>query len=441
LAHHYSEAGLKASAVVYWQQAGERALERSAYVEALAHLTRGMDALKTLPDTPARRQRELALLIALGPVLYAVKGEVSPELLHVYQRAQTLSRDAEAPQLFPVLYGLWRVYSSRGEQGSARELAAELLHLAQRLHDPALEVVGAYVIGATLYRLGEFPRALAHLTHGTHLYDPQQHRALAVLYTVDPGVACHCFAAHVLWLLGYPDQAVQQCQAALRLAQQPPHPLSLAMALYFRTVLCHFRREAQPAQALAETAMAHATAQGFPSWLAQTTMLRGWARAMQGDYQEGLAQIHTGVAMFQTAEGDLPLPYPLSLLAEALYTNGQTAASLQVLERVLALMEQGGICWWRAEIYRLQGECLLRQGGPDVAGAERHLRQALDLARQQQAKALELRAATSLSRLWQGQGQCTAARTLLAEVYGWFTEGFDTADLQEARTLLQELEG
>ena len=160
---------------------------------------------------------------------------------------------------------------------------------------------------------------------------------------------------------------------------------------------------------------------------------------MQGDSQEGVAQIYTGVTMFQTAEGDLPLPYPLSILAEALYVSGQIAASLQVLTNVLTLMDQGGICWWRAEIYRLLGECLLRQETPDPSGAEHRFQQALDLARQQHAKSLELRAAMSLSRLWQQQGKPAAARQLLAETYHWFTEGFDTADLREAKGLLDAL--
>jgi DNA-binding winged helix-turn-helix (wHTH) protein/predicted ATPase len=439
LAMHFVR-GQESDRAVYWlQQAGENAFKRSAYAEALAHLTQGMDLLAALPDSAERTHRELTLLLALGPVLYAVKGWVSPDLARLYTRARALCRDAEDPQFFPVLYGLWQVHSDRGELGPAQELAAQFLHLTQRLHDPALEVVGCLMMGATLFRQGEFAAALRHLLHGTRFSDPQQHQTLSALYMADPSGACHGFAAHVLWLLGYPDQALEQSQAALTLAEQLAHPLSLAQAQYFRTVLCHFRREVPQAQVWAETALAYAQAQGFPSWEAQTTLLRGWARAMQGDMQEGMAQIATGVAMFQTAEGELPLPYPLSLLAEALYVNGQMAEGIQVLAKVLTLMERGGICWWKAEIYRLMGECLWRQGEPDPIGAEQQFHQALTLARQQQAKSLELRAAMSLSRLWQEQGKRHAARTLLEPLYAWFTEGFATADLQEARALLEVL--
>jgi len=219
LAHHYTEAGRAEPAIAYWQQAGQRALERSAYVEALAHLTQGMALLTALPETTERMHRELTLLLALGPVFYAVKGWVSPELVRVYGRARALCGDVEDPRLFPVLYGLWQVHSNRGEQGTAQELAAEFLHLARRLHDPALEVVGCSMVGANLFRVGEFGAALQHLIHGARLYDPQRHQTLSALYMVDPGGTCHCFAAHVLWLLGYPDQALQQCQAALTLAK------------------------------------------------------------------------------------------------------------------------------------------------------------------------------------------------------------------------------
>jgi predicted ATPase len=318
-------------------------------------------------------------------------------------------------------------------------LAEELLQMAQSLGDPALRVVGHYVMGVVFYRLGELVSSLQHLDLGLSLYDPQQHHSQASHYIVDPGVACLCFAAHTLWLLGYPDQAAQRNQQALTLAQQLSHPLSLAIALYFLTVLCHFRREPLRAQELAETAMTHASKHGFAHWLTQATMLRGWARAMQGDGETGIAQIHPGVRAFQTDRDYWPRPYPLSLLVEALYTGGQITAGLQVLEQVLTLVEQGAIRWWQPELYRLKGELLLHQQVADPAEAERALCQALELARQRQEKSLELRVVMSLSRLWQQQGKGGAARQVLAEMYGWFTEGFDTADLQEAKALLTAL--
>lgn len=465
-AYHCTEAGLKEQAIAYWRQAGQRAVERSAYVEAMTHFTKGMNVLKTLPDTPERRRQELTLLIALGPVVGAVKGQISPEVEHIYRRAQVLCQQEE-PLLFPVLYGLWRFYGRRGEQATARALAKELLHMAQRLRNAGLQVVSHYAMGATLYRIGALAESLAHLEQGLSLYNPLQYRPLAKQYSVDPGVGCLCFAVHARWLLGYPDQALQMSEEALQLVQQPPHAFSLSTVLHFAAVLHHFRREPQAVQAHAERAIAHASAQEFPYWLAQATMLRGWARAMQGDTEEGLAQIHQGLTIYQTPEDALSKPYPLSLLAEVYELRGQIDEGLDVLEQALTLVEQGGVCWWQAELFRLKGELLLRRGINDerpkmeenkqwttnrdrnasripyhantISEAEECFHKAFTLAHRQRAKSLELRAATSLSRLWQQQGKRKAAYQLLAAIYEWFTEGLDTADLQEARTLLDVL--
>ncbi len=466
IAYHCTEAGLKEQAITYWGQAGQRAVERSAYVEAMTHFTKGMNILKTLPDTSEYRKQELTLLIALGPVVSAVKGQISPEVEQIYRRAQVLCQQEE-PLLFPVLYGLWRFYGGRGEQATARALAEELLHMAHRLRNAGLQVVSRYAMGATLYRIGALAESLAHLEQGLSFYNPLQHRPLAKQYSVDPGVGCLCFAAHAQWLLGYPDQALQMSEEALRLVQQPPHAFSLATVLHFAAVLHHFRREPQAVQAYAERAMAHASAQAFLYWLAQATMLRGWAQAMQGDTEEGLAQIQRGLTIYQTPEDALSKPYPLSLLAEVYELRGQIDQGLDVLEQALTLVEQGGVCWWQAELFRLKGELLLKRGinserqrmeenrqwtinrdqhtsrlpppTKTISEAEGCFHKALTLAHRQQAKSLEWRAAMSLSRLWQQQGKQKAARQLLGAIYEWFTEGLDTADLHEARALLDVL--
>jgi predicted ATPase len=272
------------------------------------------------------------------------------------------------------------------------------------------------------------------------LYDPQRHRTHAGLYSGhDPGVCCRMLAAQSLWLLGYPDQAVASIQAALALAQQLAHPVSLTQALYRAAMLHHQRREAPLTQTRAEAAMTIATEQGFPQLLAQSTPLRGWALAARGHGDEGITQIQQGLAAYRATGAAAYQPYHLALLAEASARVGQTAAGLEALAEALATVAKSRARWWEAELYRLRGELLLQQSVAQPGEAEVCFQQALDIACRQQAKSLELRAAMSLSRLWQQQGKRAEAYELLAPVYGWFTESFDTDDLQEAKALLEEL--
>ena len=254
-------------------------------------------------------------------------------------------------------------------------------------------------------------------------------------------MCCRYTAAQSLWLLGYPDQAVASSQAALALAQQLAHPLSLTLALYWAAMLHHLRREAPLTQARAEAAMTIATDQEFPQQLAQATPLRGWALAESGHGEEGRAQIHQGLAAYQATGATRDRPYYLALLAEASAQVGQTTEGLEALAEALATLPKSGVRWWEAELHRLRGELLLQHAVAQPEEAEACFQQALAVARRQQAKSLELRAAMSLARLWQQQGKRAEAHELLAPIYGWFTEGFDTADLQEAKALLEELGG
>jgi predicted ATPase len=337
---------------------------------------------------------------------------------------------------------------------TARELSEQLLSLAQRIQDPALLLVAHRSMGFTLHFLGEEAPARAYLEQGMALYDPQQHRSLAFLYGRDPGVDCHVYTAWALWPLGYPDQALQRSHEALTLAQELAHPYSLIFALSGAATLHQLRREEQAAQARAEATMTLSTERGFPQWLAWGTILRGWALARQGRSEEGIAQMRQGLAGYQATGGEVTRPYFLSLLAEAYGDVGQTAEGLSLLDEALATVQKTGGRWCEAELYRLKGELLLRsdvqrptsnvgQMAPGISSAameaEACFRQALDAARRQQAKSWELRAAMSLSRLWQGQDKRAEARQLLAGIYGWFTEGFDTADLREAKALFEEL--
>jgi TOMM system kinase/cyclase fusion protein len=440
LAHHYTEAGLGGQAIPYWQRAGERAIERSAHVEAISHLTKGLDVLKTLPDTPERTQHELALHTAMGVPLRAIKGFGAPEVGQVYARARELCQQVEeTPQLVPVLRGLWEFYELQGALQTARELGEQLLTLGQRVHEVESLLVAHNVLGDTLVWLGEFAGARAHLEQGMALYNLQQHRSHAFLYGYDSGVHCLSFGAWALWYLGYPDQALRRIHDALTLAQELSHPFSLAFALAFAAWLHQLRREAQAVQEQAVAIIALSTDQGFLFWVAWGTILRGWALAEQGQSVEGIAQMRQGIAAWRATGAELQRPYYLALLAEAHGKAGQADVGLRVLAEALTAVHTTGERQHEAELYRLKGELLLKQDVPDAQEAERCLRQAVDVARQQQAKSFELRAAMSLSRLWQRQGKCAEARQLLEPIYGWCTEGFDTADLQEARALLEGL--
>jgi predicted ATPase/class 3 adenylate cyclase len=440
VAHHYTEAGLKEQAVDYWLQAGKRATQRSANVEAINHLNKGLEVLMTLPDTVERARQELELQTTLGPVLMAVKGFASLEAERAYARARELCQQlGETPQLFPVLCGLWRFYMVRAELQTTRELAEQLFSLAQRAQDPALLLEAHRLLGPTMFWLGELGPAREHLEQGMALYDPQRHRSHAFVYGQDPGVACQSFAAWAICALGYPDQALQSIHKALTLAQELTHPFSAAYALQLAAVIHQLRREARAAQQRAEAVIALSTDQGFAYWLAFGTILRGWAITAQGGGAEGIAQVRQGLAAHRATGAGLHVPYFLSLLAEAYGEVGQPEEGLTALVEALAIVDNTGERHWEAELHRYKGEALLMKQKQKVGEAEECFQKALEIAHRQQAKSLELRAAMSLSRLWQRQGKREEAHQLLAEIFGWFTEGFNTGDLMEARILLEKL--
>jgi predicted ATPase len=441
LAYHYSHSGNTTKAVDYLQRAGHQAVERSAYAEAVSHLATALDLLTTLPETRERSQQELGVLMILGAVLRVTKGQAAPEVERLYTRARELCEQVGEPrQLFRVLLGLWHAYGTRGEYQTRRALGEQLLSLAQHLQAPDLLLEAHHALWTTLLSGGELATAWPHLQQGMKLYDPQRHRTHAALYSGhDPGVCCRMQAAHSLWLLGYPDQAVVSMQAALALAQQLTHPLSLTMALRWAAVLHYLRREVPLTQARAEAAITMAIDQEFPQQVAIATPLRGWALAAQGQGKEGIAQIRQGLAAYRAMGVTMDRPEHLVLLAEASAQVGQTTEGLMTLARALTTLDQSDIRLWEAELYRLKGELLLQQTVTQAEEAAVCFEQALAIARRQQARSWELRAAMSLTRLWQRQGKRIEAHQLLAEVYDWFTEGFDTADLQEAKTLLEEL--
>jgi class 3 adenylate cyclase/predicted ATPase len=440
LAHHYTEAGLTEQAIPYWQRAGQYASDRSAHVEAISHLSTGIELLKTLPETPGRTQHALPLHIALGVALLMTKGPGAPEVEHAYTQAYALCQQmGETPELAPVLLGLWRFYLARPQLHTTREIGETLLRLVQRVHDPVLAVIAHYTLGATWMWLGALPVARQHLEAGIALYTPDQRRARVFRIGQDPGVACRVLAAQILWLLGYPEQALARIHEALALAHELSHPYSLTFARLWAAIVSQLRRDVPAVHEQAEATVALSTEQGFTHWAAWGTSLRGWTLAMQGQGEAGIVQVRQGIAAWRATGGALGVPYFCTVLAEVADHLGHTEDGLQALAEAHTLVEQQEERWWEAEVSRLRGVLLLRQPGTPQAEAEAWLQRALDVARRQEVKSLELRAAMSLARLWQQQEKCDAARELLAPIYGWFTEGFDTADLQEAGALLETL--
>ncbi|MBI3302136.1 MAG: hypothetical protein HYZ72_08695 [Deltaproteobacteria bacterium] len=361
LAQHYSHSGNAQKAVEYLQLAGQQAMQRSANAEAISHLTTALELLQALPDTPERLQKELLLQTTLGPALIATKGQAAPEVAKAYTRARELCQQlGETPQLFPVLLGLRRSYLVQAELQMARELGEQLLSLAHSVQDPALLLEAHGALGLPLFWLGELAPARAHLEQGIALYDPRQHNSHVFLYGQDPGVLCRAYVAFALWHLGYPDQALKRIQEALILAQKLSHPYSLAFALFIAAWIHQYRREGQAAQERAEAMMALCSEQGFPFWLAEGTILRGWALADQGQREEGIAQMRQGLAAHQTTGVKLARPHFLALLAEAYAKGGQISEGLTVLAEALAMVDNSGERSHEAELYRLKGELSLK---------------------------------------------------------------------------------
>jgi predicted ATPase len=404
----------------------------------VAHLIQGLAVLDTLPDTPERAQQELGLQITLGPALLNVRGHTS-EVERVYTRARELCQQVgDLQQLFPLLWGLRYVHQVRGQSQRAYEVGEELLGVARQLQDPVLLVEAHRAQGNVAFWQGEFILAHAHVQHALAQYDPQQMRDHVVRYGQNPGVFCRLFGAVTLWLLGYPDRARQWSEEALTHARELDHAFTLQQALCFSALLYLLRREAAVAQERAEAQRALCTEHGFAMYLAFGTVEWGAALAAQGAWAEGLAQMRQGLAAYQ-ARGWFPWLLFLGLLAEACGRAEQIEEGLGALHDALEAMPTTEERMYEAELHRLRGKLLLQQSVAPQREAEASLQQALTIARRQQAKSLELRAAMSLSRLWQQQGKYQDAYDLLAPVYGWFTEGFDTADLKDAKALLDEL--
>jgi predicted ATPase len=438
LAHHYSRSDNVSKAVEYLGRAGQQALQRSAHADAIGSLTAALDLLQRLPDSPDRIQRELRLQLALGPASIAVKGWAAPEVERAYTRTRELcERLGDPPELFPALLGLWAVYYLRGELRKAYELAELLLRRAQSAQNPTLLLYAHHALGCTSFSMGEFLVARDHLEVAISLYYRERPMAIGI----DTGVNFLSYMALTLWTLGYPDQALKKGDEAIALAQALSHLLSLAFAQGLVGYLRQYRREARAAKVTVGALVALSTEHGLTHFLAWGTTLNGWAMAEQGRDEEGIAQIQEGLAESRAAEVELMRPYHLCLLAEACTETDRIDDGLGALSEALAAAEEHEDRQYEAEMHRLKGELLLRQGESNIAEVQKCFQRAIEIARKQSAKSLELRATLSLARLLEKQGHRHEARTMLTEIYNWFTEGFDTADLKDAKALLAELTG
>ncbi len=436
LAVHFARGGARQRAVRYWQQAAANAARRNAHHEASTALTTGLALLATLPEGPERAQHELTLQLTLGELWRTTQGVGARDVGTVYTRAYTLAQQVgEPPQLMRALWGLLTYQRSQGQLASAEALARRLLELVHRQPDTEFTMEGHFVLGTLASYRGDFLTAQAQLEHSRRLADTLPFPALLSRDGFVRGVTPRIWLARVLWMLGYADQARQRGEEALALARQAEHIPTLTYGAYFVGFVSQCCRDVAATQAHADALLALAAEYHLPLRVEQGRLLRGWVLAMQGEVAAGVAHLRQALASPDMGPEALR-SYWLAVLAEVYGRAGQPQAGLQVLAEAEALLTTTEVRWWEAEVWRLQGELLCQLSSPEVPQAEAAFHRALEVARHQQARALELRAACSLSRLWHQHGQWAAARALLAPLYAWFTEGFDTPDLQEARRLL-----
>ncbi|KPK25179.1 MAG: hypothetical protein AMK69_14950 [Nitrospira bacterium SG8_3] len=439
LAHHYSKSDDTEKALEYLFKAGEKAKRTYANDAAIAFLTQGLELLKSLPETHERAKQELDFQIALGVPLIAIKGNGAQEVETTYARARDLCEQiADDSQLFQVLVGLRRVFFARGELLRAHELGEHLHRLSRGMENSAHLSRALMLLAETLYCLGKFARVREQCQQVIRLCDTERRQSQVRLYGTDALCACRIIEACALWYLGYPDQAVKKSNDGLARAQELSHPFNLAHSISFNATVHQLRRDVQAVLEKAEALIQFATEQRFPLWKAWGMLLQGWALVEQGNRNEGIAQLRQALEDYSSMELLFFPTYSFALLAEAYGKMGHVKDGLIVLGEALEKAHKGGERLHEAELYRIKGELLLIRGGAE-SKCEACFHQAIGVARDQNAKALELRAAMSLSRLYQKQGRKEDARTLLEDIYGWFTEGFETADLKEARALFEEL--
>jgi class 3 adenylate cyclase/predicted ATPase len=438
LAQHYAEAGLVEKSVAYWGKAGRRSAARSATAEAAAQFQKGLDQLSLLPATPERQRQELEFWSALGAALRFVKGQATPEMGQAYARARELWEQLGCPSEFlHIPYGQSFYHMYRGEFDVAQSLDEDLLHLSRQHNNTAGLVLGHASAGRNLMYLGRFAAARSHLEEVLALYDPITHAALMQQSASHPRLSALGQSGIALFCLGFPDRALAHSNAAISEAVTLAHAPSLAASLAMGARLLALCGDHAALDRCAGQLIAVAGGQGFPLYQALGTIYRGWSKVMSGDVSEGMSLLRSGSSAYSVTGADARISFHIALLAKACEIAGQVEEALSVVGDALQIVERTVERWFAAELYRHKGQLMLRQG--DFAAAEELYRKALSIAKEQDAKLWELRAALSLARLRRDQGRHAEARDLLAPVYGWFTEGFDTPDLKDAKALLDQV--
>jgi len=439
LAYHYEQAGLAGPAVDYWHLAARRAAERSANIEALNHFNMALHLLKALPPGPERDTLELQLLIARGAPLLSVKGYASDEMEQNYSRAKDLSQEiSDALHQFRAIWGLWVFHLVKGRLTDARGLAETLLALANREQSSDLLVEAHRNLGTTYFYLGRFDEARRHLFTAKALYDSNLHRSHALLYGQDPGITARIYLARTLWVLGEAEQAETLAQEAIGMARKLDHPFTLVFTLNFLSWVYSTVRNANRTLELADEAIAVSTRYSFELGLAWATASQGWALAENGQ-EEGIGKLISGLSATVATGAGVNNTATLALLAEVYLRNNHFREGLAAIEDAQKIALTQGELFWQAELFRLKGELLLGQSDQSVNEAEQCFCRALEVARSQNAKMLELRAATSLARLWKNLNKLDDAKNTLSSVHAGFTEGFGSRDLIEAKAVLEQL--
>jgi class 3 adenylate cyclase/predicted ATPase len=440
LAHHYTEAGLGEPARRYWLKAGQQGIRQSAHAEAIAHLQRGLSMVETLPDGKEKVRTEIEFRVALGVSLLGKEGAESPIVGENYLRAQMLCEQlGESEHLYPVIWGLWfhRFMSSGLRQ--ARELADLLLEVGQNRNDTKLLMEAHHCQWAERFISGDLTTALEHCDQGTQLYRPDTHHALTFIYGGhDPGVCALGVSGALLWLLGYSEQSREKCDLANNLATELTHSSTTADSLAMDLVVCAFQRDEEKIEKKAKKLLMFTETEQMAAYPNLAEGLIGWVMFQRGDNQEGLK------IMREAAEGLLEKCNPwsvvaVSLIAESLGQMGEVKEGLNLVEDAISLVQRDGVHWCEAELYRVKGKLLLNMVTEASSAAEDAFKRAMEIARAQNAKALELRAAVDLASMWKTMEKKAPARELLSPIYEWFTEGFDTADLRQAKALLENL--
>jgi len=443
LAHHLSQAGLHASAVEYWRMAGEIAVRRSANIEAIAHFSKALEALQTQPSSRARSEQELTLQMAIAVPFAATKGNSGIEVERAYCRAQVLCEElGKLDELFLILRGLWNYHLARGQLDQAYSLAVRISAEAQGHEGPLQRALAHRALGSTLFFLGRFAEALNEADQAIAIDDglegPDSDRTHLFRYGERPGIISRLYAGWALWFLGFPDRAVARCDAALGLAEKLGHAHSLAFALTFAASMRNNRRDFATALEYAKAASLIAAKHDLPLWLGESAVAKGYAEASLGSHTEGIEGLRSGISRLHKIGDWHHRSHWLGLLAAAYLEAGAFGDALDALHEAQEVVAATHERYYAPELERLRGALLIRQSQPEEADPyfQKAIRSAADMG----AKSLELRAAMSLARLWNERGRRAEAYDLLAPIYGWFTEGFETADLKDARELLDQLE-